>query len=1037
MKKALKLIAVTLSSIVGLVLIVAVVAIWVVFTPAKLTPIVRDQLPKFVTCETTLDEVDLTFFSTFPHFGLHIQNVCLTNPIEGSASDTLAYIGDCTVTIDLMAFLKNNDVVLNQFYLENGFAHIYTNSKGETNYDIMVPSEEPEDSLDTEFSFGKIDLQSVTIKNLRLVYADDQSNLYGNVDAMNADMNAALFDNNGDAQFTLNLAGVTFDMNDSTRMSTQISTVYMDFNGIKEGDDIAGNLLVKLPDFSFKMDDVDYAKSLDLLIDGPVSANLKTLKCALNETKISLNDQELSLDGWAQYAENGDIPMDLKFASVTLDLKKVLNLLPKEYADMLSDLTAESSVDASGSVVGVYNDSLMPQIKALMNFNRGTFAYKGVPYTLKSVKGSAAVLIDMNPKAKSSIKIIDLSAKTGTSLLRASGNIADLMGDFACDFNIKGDLNLPEMAWFLPEDMKVLMKGRAKGYMNTQFKLDDFLAVDMHKIKATGTFDVSNLDIAYEDSMLIKSPSASLSFTLPCTHQNRSFTELLGLTINSSDLKVDMIETMKADLSGAALQVGVSDFMDTTKMMSMTCDFDVEHLFATMDTMTVDVVQPKGTITLSPSRRNPKNPRLLLNYNSQSLVAKMGNSFKMDTKFVKVSAATTYNDQEENLYLRWSPRLDVDFNNGVIRTSALPSTIIIPTIKFNFNPRQLTIEDSRIIIDQSDFRLSGIAKNFRNYAKGEGLLEGEFDFVSEQTHVTQLMDLMNGFGVSDSTTTADVAANQANSEQVGDPFIVPKGINITLNTKIKKALYAHNKVENVNGKLTIKDGVIILEQIGFTSEAAEMQLTALYRSDRPNNLFAGVDFHLLNIDIKKLIDMIPDVDTIFPMLKSFDGRAQFHFAGETYMKGNYDFKMSTLRGATAIEGKDLVLLDSETFGKIAKPLLFSRKTKNLVDSISVEATVFRNEVDIYPFIMSMDNYSAIIAARYDLNNNYNAHVETVSPIRLALQITGNATDLDNMSFKLQKTKYSNLFKPEKRNATQERTLALKKLISDALKENVK
>ena len=230
---------------------------------------------------------------------------------------------------------------------------------------------------------------------------------------------------------------------------------------------------------------------------------------------------------------------------------------------------------------------------------------------------------------------------------------------------------------------------------------------------------------------------------------------------------------------------------------------------------------------------------------------------------------------------------------------------------------------------------------------------------------------------------------------------------------------------------------MILEQIGFTSEAAEMQLTAIYRSDRRNHLFAGIDFHLLNIDIKKLIAMVPDVDTIFPMLKSFDGRAQFHLAGETYMKANYDFKMSTLRGATAIEGKDLVLLDSETFGKIAKPLLFSKKTKNIVDSISVEATVFRNEVDIYPFIMSMDNYSAIISARYDLNKNYNAHVETVSPIRLALQITGNAADLDNMSFKLQKTQYSNLFKPEKRNATQERTLALKKLISDALKENVK
>lgn len=44
------------------------------------------------------------------------------------------------------------------------------------------------------------------------------------------------------------------------------------------------------------------------------------------------------------------------------------------------------------------------------------------------------------------------------------------------------------------------------------------------------------------------------------------------------------------------------------------------------------------------------------------------------------------------------------------------------------------------------------------------------------------------------------------------------------------------------------------------------------------------------------------MDTIFLMLKSFDGRL-VHIAGETYMKGNYDLKISTLRGATAIEGK--------------------------------------------------------------------------------------------------------------------------------------
>ena len=1037
MKKALKIIAWSFSSLVALVLIVVGVLMWVIFTPSKLTPLVRQQLPKFVTCEATLEQVDLTFFSTFPHLGLHVQNVCLKNAMTGAPSDTLAFVGDFTATIDLMAFLKTNDVILNQFYLENGFANVYINADGKTNYDIMVPSEKmEEDTVSTELSLGKIDLESIAIKNLRLLYTDQQAHLSGYIGTVNADMNAALFEENGDAHLALELAGVRFDMTDSTRMSARLSTVDFCFDGDKKGDDIAGELILKMPDLSLKMGDIDYLKSLNLGVEGALAVNLKTGKLAPRNTSFSFNNQVVSLDGWIQHADNGDMPMDINFASATLDLKTVLNLLPKAYTDMLSDITAESAFNVSGQVKGIYNDSLMPQIQTNVHINSGTVSYKGVPYILKSVKGDVALALDMNPKASSSVKITNLSAKTGTSVLRLSGEISDLLGKLNCDMRFKGDLNLPEMAWFLPQDMKVSMKGRAKGDFSAKFKLDDLLALDMHKIKANGTFDVHDLDVVYQDSMLIKTPSALLSLTLPSKHTNKQFTELLSLTVKSPDLNVEMVETMKAGLSGAVLQLGVSDFMDTTCMMSMSCDFDVQHLLASMDTITVAVSQPQGTVTLSPSRRNPKNPRLGLTYSSQSLVANMGSSLKMDTKYLKVSASTTYDENEENLYLRWNPRLNVDFNDGFVRTSSLASVISIPTIKFNFTPRQCVIDDSRIIIGQSDFCLKGEASNLRKYVQGTGLLEGKFDFISEQTNVNQLMELMNGFGAADSTTaTQAVSADSPAPED--DPFIVPQGVNVTLNTHIKKALYADNVLENVGGKLTIKDGVMILEQMGFTAEAAEMQLTAIYRSDRPDHLFAGIDFHLLNIDIKKLIHMVPDVDTIFPMLKSFDGRAQFHLAAETYMKGNYDLKLSTLRGATAVEGKNLVLLDNETFGKIAKPLLFNRKTKNIVDSISAEATVFRNEVDIYPFMMSMDNYSAIVAARYDLNQNYNAHIETVSPVRLALQITGNTRDLDHMKFDLVKTQYSTLFKPKKRNVTEERTLALKKLITDALKDNVK
>ena len=218
-----------------------------------------------------------------------------------------------------------------------------------------------------------------------------------------------------------------------------------------------------------------------------------------------------------------------------------------------------------------------------------------------------------------------------------------------------------------------------------------------------------------------------------------------------------------------------------------------------------------------------------------------------------------------------------------------------------------------------------------------------------------------------------------------------------------------------------------------------MQLTAMYKSPRKNHLFAGVDFHLINIEIDDLIRMIPKVDSIVPMLKSFDGQAQFHFAGESYLKSNYDFKLSTLRGAAAIEGKDLVVLPSSTFATIKKYLMTDKSTENRIDSLDVELSVFKDEVDLYPFRVRLGQYEAIVAGRHNINRDFdfNYHLsvtDTPLPVRLGLDVSGT---LDDMHFKLAPCRYNNLYKPERRNGIQERTLQLKSLINESLKRNVK
>ena len=412
----------------------------------------------------------------------------------------------------------------------------------------------------------------------------------------------------------------------------------------------------------------------------------------------------------------------------------------------------------------------------------------------------------------------------------------------------------------------------------------------------------------------------------------------------------------------------------------------------------------------------------------------MGTLLAASTGALSVRAKAAYDETADNLLEQWNPQLAFDVLTGDVSSTMLPIPLSIPRIQFDYADGRFTINDSRILLGNSDFGLRGDVHNIDSFINKTGLLKANLDFSSVYTDVTQLMDLVSGLGMDGAE--ADETEEVVEMETAEDnPFMVPLGIDVRLNTDIRTVNVNGFKFDDIGGNVTVKDGVLVLEEMGFTSDAARMQLTAMYKSPRRNHLFVGFDFHLLDIEIDELIHMVPDVDSIIPMLSAFDGEAEFHFAAETYLKSNYDIKMSTLRAAGAIEGKNLVVMDSETFEKISK-YFFKEETPNVVDSISVELTVFKDEVDLYPFLIAMDKYKAIIGGRHNINEDldFNYHISLASPLRLGLDVKGS---FDDIKFVPVSCKYAQMYNPKKQNVIQARTLQLKKMISDSLKDNVK
>ena len=117
MKKLFKRIALIVSLLIFLMILAIGIAVWFVFTPARLTPIVLTQAAKYITCKAEIGEVELTFFSTFPRFGLKVNHFALINHVPNAPADTLINAGQFIGIVDAAAWWKRDELVLTELQL--------------------------------------------------------------------------------------------------------------------------------------------------------------------------------------------------------------------------------------------------------------------------------------------------------------------------------------------------------------------------------------------------------------------------------------------------------------------------------------------------------------------------------------------------------------------------------------------------------------------------------------------------------------------------------------------------------------------------------------------------------------------------------------------------------------------------------------------------------------------------------------------------------------------------------------------------------
>ena len=546
-------------------------------------------------------------------------------------------------------------------------------------------------------------------------------------------------------------------------------------------------------------------------------------------------------------------------------------------------------------------------------------------------------------------------------------------------------VDLDALAKTFPLQENVTIRGKLDAGLNLKCRLSSLKKQDIGRIRLGGRLALKDFELKDTAKDFNFLGNADLKFSDSETLQAEL--DIREIILNSRKF-VSEIDRMKAKVVSTNPQ-------DTTKIVTLQCELEMNKLRANIgDSLKIYSGKTTGTGELAPKEQNSAMPMISFSMRTDSLFFNAN-----ETKLALGVAGIKAKLEKKNDSL-WIPRGIVGFDRLLVHTPEFGLPLRVRKTAVTVDGPKITLRNASLKIGHSDMVATGeVMGLYRAMTKNE-TLKARLAISSEMIDCNQLI---NSFSLSEDSVSVAVTDTVSPTEM--KLFVLPGNLDFELQTDLKKVVFGKVEFEDVCGKVDLKNRTLYLRNLEMRALDADMKAVMVCRADSVRGGYTGFDFKIRDINIAKLVDFIPSMDTIVPMLRSFEGRVQFDVAAEARLDSNMNIRIPTLRSAMYIKGDSLVLMDGETFAEISKMLMFKNKKKNVFDSISVNVVVNDGSVLVYPFQVSIDRYKAAIGGEQGLDMNFKYHISILKsplPFKAGVNISGN---LDKMKIRVGKAKY--------------------------------
>lgn len=956
-KKALKITGISLGSLLLIVTVAITLAIHFVFTPEKLTPVIVQTANSSLNARINLGSVDLTFFSTFPRFGLRMEDGTLVSKALRDTlwqrRDTLMSFKKAVLVVNPIDYLTQKKITVYRLTVDSARVYAHIDKEGRANWDIM-PDNTTTETADTattdttRLAPGGIDIRRVALRHATVTFDDRQARVFANL----WDANLAL----------------------QAHLQREHSLLRVDFSNRNVLFWQEGELLVN---------------RVSTRLQADLELNRQQRALTLNNALLDVNGLELDLKGTLRRdTVERAADVDMQYSLHAPSLETVIGLIPQSILKK-ETLDAKGEVIVNGTLKGLYGKGHMPLATLTVNINQASAHYEGMPYGIDEITADFFGQVDLTKRQSSYADLKIFHFKGAHTDILADARVDDLLGDPDISFHTRSTVDLTALAQAFPLQEGISIQGKMDADVRLRCRLSSLKNKDLGRIKIGGKLST--------DGLILKDSLRNFEFT---SNASLAFmgNDKLGARIQIKDMNL-RAPGLESALDNLTATVTSTNPQDTTRIANVECKLEMNRLKARLaDSLGVFCGRSTGMVKLQPGERNPARPKVGLTLQADTLFYRMGDTkLGMDKAGIGITA-----EQMRDSF--WIPKGIVGFNRMKVSIPMCALPIRLQKTSLTVGNRTINLRNATMRIGRSDLTATGAVYDLYGAMHHHKPLRAKLELTSNNLNCNQLI---RSLSFPTDTLQAEADTTSTNLEL----FVVPKNVDFELTTRLRRVRYGKMLFEDVRGDIDVRNQAVHLKELSMRGMDAEMRTTLIYQATQRKNGYAGFDFRLHNIDISKLVDFAPSLDSIVPMLRSFQGTVDFNVAAETRLDSCLNIKIPSLRSAIHIKGDSLVLMDGETFAEISKKFFFKNKEKNMIDSISVNISVKDGNVTVYPFVIEMDRYRAAVGGTQDLDMNFDYHISILKspiPFKLGLNIRGN---LDKMKFGMGKAKYKDAVTP--------------------------